>query len=258
MEWSAAQYTKFEAERTRPVRDLLAAVPARAAARVIDLGCGPGNSTEVLAQHYPHAVVEALDSSPDMLAAARRRLPTVVIHAGDIATWQADSPYDVILSNAVLHWLPSHETLLPRLLGMLAPGGSLAVQMPDNLAEPSHTLMNQPGWPVLRAVAAGERTPLGDAGFYYRLAAAAGASAQIWRTTYYHVLEGAAGVVDWFRGSGLRPFLAALPDSERDAYLACYRAAVEQAYPPQPDGRVLLALPRLFLVMTRETISHPG
>jgi trans-aconitate 2-methyltransferase len=248
--WSAGQYTKFEDERTRPVRDLLAAVPTPSPARAIDLGCGPGNSTELLAVRYPGAAIAGLDSSADMLAAARRRLPGVTFHQGDIGAWQADSPYDVILSNAALHWLPDHAALLPRLVAMLAPGGSLAIQMPDNLAEPSHTLMQPPGWADRLAAAAAERTQVGDAGFYYRTLRPCCARVDIWRTVYFHPLAGAQGIVEWFKGSGLRPFLAALPAEQHDAYLDTYREAIAAAYPAEPDGTVLLRMPRLFIVAT--------
>jgi trans-aconitate 2-methyltransferase len=251
MEWSASQYLKFADERTRAVRDLLAAVPTPAAARVIDLGCGPGNSTEVLAARFPDAAVEGLDRSADMLVAARRLLPAVAFRSGDIATWQSDIRYDVILSNAALHWVADHATLLPRLVAMLSPGGSLAIQMPDNLAEPCHVLMQQPRWAARLAEVAAQRAPLGDAAFYYRVLTGCGARADIWRATYYHILDGAAAVVEWFKGSGLRPFLEAVPAEERAAYLASYQAAIASAYPAQPDGRVLLPFPRLFMVATR-------
>lgn len=142
MSWSAAQYTRFEDERTRPVRDLLAQVPNRAAARVADLGCGPGNSTERLQERFPDAAVIGIDSSADMIEAARKRLLGVRFKIDDIAAWSGrEHSFDVILSNAALQWVPDHASLLPALLSRLAPGGSLAVQMPDNLDEPAHRLM---------------------------------------------------------------------------------------------------------------------
>ena len=143
MSWSARQYLRFEAERTRPVRDLLAAVPNTDVRAAVDLGCGAGNSTEMLAARFPHATVSGLDNSSDMLAAARKRLPNVRFAEADIGSWADEGPFDVILANAVLQWLPDHERLLPDLAGRLAPGGSLAVQMPDNLDEPAHVLMRE-------------------------------------------------------------------------------------------------------------------
>jgi len=141
MTWSAAQYVAFEAERTRPVRDLLAAVPDAEVRRAVDIGCGPGNSTEVLAARYPAAVVSGLDSSPEMIEAARTRLPQVRFALVDITRWDDPGPFGVILANAVLQWVPDHAALLPTLLGKLALGGSLAVQVPDNLEEPAHREM---------------------------------------------------------------------------------------------------------------------
>src|SRR5690349_2665139 len=128
--WSAGQYLRFEDERTRPVRDLLAAVPGRNPDRAIDLGCGPGNSTEVLHERFPNASIRGLDSSSAMIEAARGRLPDVRFEVGDLRTWQPAERYDVILANAVVQWLPDHETLLPRLVSALGEGGSLAIQMP--------------------------------------------------------------------------------------------------------------------------------
>lgn len=143
MSWSAKQYVTFEQERTRPARDLLAAIASMAPRSVIDLGCGPGNSTELLVQQFDGATVRGLDSSADMIAAARQRLPDVAFEVADIGQWQEPGPFDVIFANAVLQWLPDHARLLPALVDKLAPGGSLAVQMPDTLHQPSHRLMRE-------------------------------------------------------------------------------------------------------------------
>ncbi|AJC23549.2 trans-aconitate 2-methyltransferase [Pandoraea pulmonicola] len=260
--WQAAQYVKFEDERTRPVRDLVAAIPdlpGRAAARVADIGCGPGNSTEVLAERYAQAEVLGLDSSQDMIDAARARLPRFRFEVADIASWQdgpegRNGPFDVILANAVMQWLPDHETLYPRLVERLAPGGSLAVQTPDNLDEPAHRLMREvaadPRWAAtLKGV---ERTARHGAAFYYPLLRATCSRVDIWRTTYYHPLAGgAAAVVEWFKGSALRPFLAKLDDASREAFLSRYTDEIARAYPALDDGTVLLPFPRLFVVATR-------
>ena len=143
MSWSAKQYVAFEDERTRPARDLLAAVPSVDARSAIDIGCGPGNSTELLVERFANATVRGVDSSPDMIEAARKRLPQVQFDTVDIGTWDENGPFDVIFANAVLQWLPDHATLLPALVNKLASGGSLAIQMPDNLNEPSHRLMRE-------------------------------------------------------------------------------------------------------------------
>jgi Trans-aconitate methyltransferase len=143
MSWSAKQYVAFEDERTRPARDLLAAIPAVDARSAIDIGCGPGNSTELLVERFANATVRGLDSSTDMIEAARKRLPQVKFDTADIDTWNENGPFDVIFANAVLQWLPDHAKLLPALASKLTPGGSLAIQMPDNLNEPSHRLMRE-------------------------------------------------------------------------------------------------------------------
>ena len=256
MTWSPAQYLAFEDERTRPVRDLVAAIPGGGARVAVDLGCGPGNSTEVLAARCPGAAVSGLDSSADMVAAARQRLPSLRFDVADIAAWDAPGPFDVLLANAVLQWVPDHAALLPRLVGRLAPGGSLAVQMPDNLDEPAHRLMREVAaegpWAAKLAGAAGARTGMGAADWYYGVLRPGCSRVDVWRTTYFHVLAGGAdAVVEWFKGSGLRPFLAPLDDGERIEFLRRYRDAVATAYPALPDGAVLLPFPRLFMVGTR-------
>lgn len=256
MSWSARQYVAFEQERTRPARDLLAAIPAVQARAVIDLGCGPGNSTELLAQHFAGATVRGLDSSGDMIEAARKRLPGVAFDTADIGQWDEPGPFDVIFANAVLQWLPDHATLLPSLVSRLAPGGSLAIQMPDSLEQPSHRLMREIAangpWADLLAGAADARTEVADASAYYSILKPHCARVDVWRTTYHHPLaDGAAGVVEWFKGSGLRPFLDPLDEAQRERYLSRYLAAIEQAYPTLDDGTVLLPFPRVFMVATR-------
>ncbi|HSZ50424.1 MAG TPA: trans-aconitate 2-methyltransferase [Caulobacteraceae bacterium] len=255
MTWSAQQYVAFEEERTRPVRDLVSAVPGGSVRYAIDLGCGPGNSTEVLLDRFPDAAVSGLDSSPDMIEAARRRLPAVEFEVGSVEAWDELGPFDVILANAVFHWVPDHVRLFPRLVAKLAPGGALAVQMPDNLEEPSHRLMRQVAsegpWAARLAAAAGERTEVQTAEWYFRLLQPLCARVDVWRTTYHHLLAGPAAVVEWFKGSGLRPFLAPLDEPQRAAFLERYEAAIAAAYPPSADGTVLLPFPRLFIVAVR-------
>jgi trans-aconitate 2-methyltransferase len=254
MSWSAKQYVAFEDERTRPVRDLLSALPDIEARLVMDLGCGPGNSTEVLAARFPDAVVRGLDSSSDMIEAARRRLPRVQFEIGGIEEWNDPGPFDVLLANAVLQWVPNHAELLPRLVAKLASGGGLAIQMPDNLDGPAHRLMREVAadGPWAHALAAAARTPIADANGYYELLRPLCSKVDVWRTTYHHPMrDGAAGIVEWFKGSGLRPFLEPLDTVSRAAYLERYTAAVALAYPALSDGSVLLPFPRLFVTAIR-------
>ena len=254
MTWSAVQYVKFEEERTRPVRDLVARIPLAAPRRAADIGCGPGNSTEVLRGRYPNAGIVGVDSSPDMIAAARKRLPDVDFAVADIEDWDG-SDFDVLLANAVIQWIPDHEALLSALMARLAPGGALAVQIPDNLDEPSHRLMREVAadgpWAEKLTDAANGRAPRRGADWYFRLLRRHAAKADIWRTTYFHPLAGASAIVEWVKGAGLRPFLDPLGAREREAYLARYEAAIAEAYPAEADGMVLLPFPRLFFVATR-------
>ncbi len=256
MNWSPEQYRQFEDDRTRPVRDLVAAVPTHDPARVIDIGCGPGNSTEVLAARFPGAQASGIDSSPEMIEAARKRLPRVQFEVADIATWADRGPFGVMLSNAALHWLPAHERLLPELAGRLDDDGSLAVQMPDNLGEPAYEIMRDVAadgpWGAKLADAGGHRGKMGDAGWYYGVLRPHCRRVDVWRTTYFHVLQGGPdAIVEWFKGSGLRPFLAPLDPAEQTGFLEHYRAGIAAAYPARADGSVLLPFPRLFMVATR-------
>lgn len=254
MTWSARTYSAFEQERTRPVRDLVAALPARGVQVAIDLGCGPGNSTEVLADRFAQARVTGLDSSDDMLAAARERLPGIRFELADIEAWNPVESFDVILANASLQWLPDHATLYPRLLSRLAPGGSLAVQTPDNLEEPAHRLAREVAGqgPWASKIGSVKHPARHDAAFYYQLLEPRCAAVDVWRTTYFHPLSGGPeAVVEWFKGSALRPYLAPLDDGEKAAFLARYLAAITEAYPALADGTVLLPFPRLFIVASR-------
>ena len=255
MSWSAAQYLKFEEERTRPARDLVARIPNVNVTRAVDIGCGPGNSTEILLERYPQARVTGLDGSPDMIVAARKRLPQVAFEVADIRGWRGEEGFNVILANAVLQWIPDHATLLPALIAKLADGGSLAVQLPDNLEEPSHVLMLEVAadgpWAAKLAGAANAREARHEANWYFHLLRAHAARVDIWRTIYFHPLAGGApAVVEWQKSTGLRPFLDPLEDPERHAFLVRYEAAIAKAYPAEADGTVLLPFPRLFFVAT--------
>lgn len=253
MTWSAKQYSAFEEERTRPVRDLVNAIPRDHVAVAVDLGCGPGNSTEVLARRYPSAAITGLDSSIDMIEAARARLPRLPFDVADIADWQAPQPMDVILANASLQWLPDHRTLYPRLVGLLAEGGCLAVQTPDNLMEPPHRLAREIAargrWSSkIDSVRHPDRHA---AAWYYALLQPLCARVDAWRTTYFHPLRDHQAIVEWFKGSALRPYLAPLSPEERQEFLADYQQAVTLEYPALEDGTVLLPFPRLFLLASR-------
>ena len=250
--WSDTQYLKFGDERTRAARELLARVPLERAERVVDLGCGPGNSTALLRERWPDASLSGVDNSPEMLERARRDFPAVEWILGDVGSYRASAPVDLLFANAVFHWLPDHATLFPALIEQMRRGGVLAVQMPESFQEPSHRLMREvrarlmPGRNPINAA-----TPVAGAAFYYDLLAPRATTVDIWRTRYEHVMPDAAAIVEWVKGTGLRPYLDDLTESERTTYLSEYRAAIELAYPTRVDGKRLFSFPRLFIVAVR-------
>ena len=254
MTWNPERYLAFSDQRTRPAIDLLTRVPLQQAERVADLGCGPGNSTRLLVERWPAAMVIGIDSSSDMLASARRSVVGATWVEADITAWMPERGLDLLYSNAALHWVGDHESLLPRLLGCVRPGGVLAVQMPRNFEAPSHALLRATaeGGPwadrlagILnwRPVAAPER--------YYGLLAPGAAVLDIWETVYLHVLEGEDPVLSWTRGTALRPIMQALDASDGAAFEAAYAARLREAYPRRADGRTLFPFRRLFIVAQR-------
>ncbi|WP_420135807.1 trans-aconitate 2-methyltransferase [Rhodopseudomonas sp.] len=251
-DWSAEQYLKFEDERTRPARDLLAQVPTVAPGKVADIGCGPGNSTALLVERWPEAAVVGVDTSADMLRQARERLPQHKFIEANVAHWAPPAGTEVLFANAVFQWVPDHLKHLKRLLSGLSEGGVLAVQMPDNLDEPSHIMMRevafQEPWRHQLSKAAELRDSLPKPGVYYDALRPLCSRLEIWHTVYNHVLDDAVAVVEWVKGTGLRPFVDPLDLPERKAYLAAYTARIAAAYPPQADGKVLLRFPRIFIV----------
>jgi trans-aconitate 2-methyltransferase len=254
-DWSSTQYLKIADERTRAARDLLGQVPLKAPHLVYDLGCGPGNSTELLIARYPEARVVGVDSSPDMLAKARQSYPHSHFIEGDLAIWQPLDEPQLLFANAVFQWVPDHLRALRRLLATLSKGGVLAVQVPDNLDEPSHMAMREtaaegPWAQKLKRLGQG-REHLPTPSTYYDALKPDAAQVDIWHTIYNHPLDGADGIVEWVKGTGLRPYIDPLDAEERRAYLAQYRERIAKAYPPSSDGKALLRFPRLFIVCVK-------
>ena len=254
-DWSAQQYLKFEDERTRPARDLLAQVPLASARKIYDLGCGPGNSTALLVARFPGAEIIGVDFSPDMLRQARDRLPQCEFVQADLTQWSASGDADLLYSNATFQWVPDHLAVQKRLVEGLKPGGVLAVQMPDNTNEPSHLLMREVAretqFAKLIAPAAFEREDLPSPGDYYDALKPLCTRFDIWHTHYEHALAGAEAVTEWFKATALRPFVDPLTAELRQAFLQAYTARIAAAYPVRYDGRVLLRFPRLFIVACR-------
>ena len=254
MPWDPAQYLVFGDHRLRPAIDLLQRVTLDAPARIVDLGCGPGNVTKVIRQRWPAAQILGVDSSPEMLARARTADPKTEWQQADLAGWAPDAPVDLLYSNATLHWLPNHDALMPKLAGQVAPGGMLAIQMPRNFSEPSHTSIYETvrdgAWrarlePLIRV------EPTKSADYYWSVLHPHVASLDVWETTYLQALKGDNPVAEFVKGSWLGPFLAALEGAERAAFEAAYRARVLRAYPPRPDGSTLFPFRRLFIVARR-------
>ncbi len=250
-----AQYGKFGPERMRPVEDMLGRIPLDAPSIVFDLGCGDGRVTRQLAERWPDAAFTGVDSSPEMLDAARRLQPHENWVEADVATWTADSPADLVFAGASLHWLDDHETLFPRLMGLVAPGGILAVQMPRNFDAPSHHCMREAAgagpWKAKLAAVDRRHSPVAEPADYYAILAPHAARVDVWETDYIHALEGDDPVVEWTMGTGLRPYLGPLDEGEQEAYLTDYRARIAQAYPRRDDGVTLFPFRRLFIIATR-------
>ena len=253
--WHPEQYLQFREERTRPCHDLVARIALARPARIIDLGCGPGNSTAVLRARWPEADVTGLDNSGTMLEQARASDENVQWVLGDIASW-ADAEgqsYDVVFSNAALQWVGDHAALLPKLAARVAAGGVLAVQVRSNWGAPAHTTM--------RSLAGSEkwrgRFPengvrewfVHEPGFYYDVLAPLAVKLDLWQTTYFQVMPEVRSIAEWYRGTGMRPFLDALQDDpSKQEFFEDYSRELERHFAPRKDGRVLFPFERLFAV----------
>jgi trans-aconitate 2-methyltransferase len=257
-DWSAAQYLKFNAERTRPSRDLLEQVPLKSPKHVVDLGCGPGNSTEVLVSHYPESKVVGMDSSPDMIAKAKATLPGVEFALGDLTTYRPEGSVDLFFSNAVFQWLTADDRIrvIKNLFEAQAPGGVFAFQVPDNFNEPSHEAMRSVAstgpWAETLEPLQPARDQFQSPQELYDELCPLSSSLNIWHTYYQHVLENHEAVVEWVKGTGLRPFIDPLGPEQKEQFLDEYLQRVKKLYPASRDGKVLLRYPRLFLVAVRK------
>jgi trans-aconitate 2-methyltransferase len=246
--WDPALYLGFDDHRSRPFVDLLARVGAAEPRRVVDLGCGPGHLTGLLAQRWPGAAVTALDSSPEMVAAACAR--GVEAELADVVDWSPSPDTDVVITNAVLQWVPSHPQLLRRWVTALAPGAWFAMQVPGNFDAPSHTLIRgllaEPRWRGSVALRGDKAVP--EPAEYAELLAGAGADVDAWETTYLQRLAGADPVLQWIRGTALRPVRDALAPDDYAAFETDLAPRLREAYPEREDGTTWFPFRRIFAV----------
>jgi trans-aconitate 2-methyltransferase len=255
--WDPDQYRRYGDERGRPFFELAGRIGAERPSRVVDLGCGDGALTATLAARWPGALVEGMDRSPEMIAGAEPlAIPGRLRFAlGDVRDWRPDGAVDVVFSNAVLQWVPEHAGLLGAWVDALAPGGWLAFQVPGNDRAPSHAILDElraaPRWrDRLAGAAPGPRVL--EPGEYLARLAGLGCAVDAWETTYQHVLRGPDPVLEWVKGTALRPVLSALDGAEREAFLAACAARLREAYPPRPYGTVM-PFRRIFVVARRPT-----
>jgi trans-aconitate 2-methyltransferase len=253
--WDPGQYQRFSDERARPFFELLSRVAAPDAAHVVDLGCGSGDLTATLLERWPGALVEGVDSSDEMLAQAHRLAiqGRLEFTRADLSDWRPERPVDVILANAVLQWVPGHVDLLTRWAEAMPAGGWLAFQVPGNFGAPSHRLLAElvrsPRWRE-RLGDQSDRLGVLEPEEYLTHLAGLGCGVDAWETTYMHVLSGPDPVLEWTKGTALRPVLTTLDDQEREAFLADYGPRLRSAYPAREFGTVF-PFRRLFVVARR-------
>jgi trans-aconitate 2-methyltransferase len=244
--WDPGQYVRYADERSRPFADLVARIKVERPEYVVDAGCGPGTLTRTLAQRWPAARIVGFDSSPEMIASAADHAGDgkVEFALADVLEWTPERPVDVVVCNAVLHWVPNHLPVIATMAGWLAPGGAFAFQVPDNFADPSHTvvrdLRSSPRWRDLLAEDADRRAAVERPETYLVALTDAGLHADVWQTTYLHVLSGADPVLEWIKGTGLRPVLTILDgdQAQREEFLDECATRLRAAYPPGPFGTV--------------------
>ncbi len=253
--WDPQLYLRFGENRTRASIDLVARIALAEPRRIIDLGCGPGNSTAILRGRWPNAEITGQDSDPEMLTAASQSDAGIRWIQGDAGSWGPGETYDLVFSNAMIHWLPDHAALVPRYFQAVAAGGALAVQVPLHTQSLLHrevlAIADEPRWRdatrnALRAI--GHH----DAEFYYDVLCRLTERIDLWVTEYCQVMAGPEAILAWIKGSGLRPFLAALSgDADRQQFEAALLERLTASYPRQPDGRVLFPYRRLFFIAYR-------
>lgn len=251
-DWNAAQYLKFSGERTRPSIDLARRISLQSPQRILDIGCGPGNSTKVLADQFPAAYILGIDNSQNMIDTAKAAYPQLDFQQCDAHTSLAclDGPFDIVFSNACIQWIPDHPRLLREMMALLQPGGVLAVQVPMNSQEPIHQILS-------RLAASARWAPkLGTPRIFYTLTQSQyfdllseiAADFTLWQTTYFHRLDSHKDILEWYRSTGLRPYLQALSPADGTAFEQEIYSALTEAYPTQKNGEIIFRFPRFFFI----------
>lgn len=253
-EWDSRQYLKFERERTQPPRDLANRIALNNPKRILDVGCGPGNSTQVLHERFPEAEILGVDSSFDMLEKAQKQYPAMNFQFFNVENSLAGlgQTWDVIFSNACIQWVPDHPRILRDMLSVLNPGGVIAIQIPET--------RNMPMYRILTELSDNSQWSSKIANIrnfyslemeeYYELLASLTSDFSIWETNYIQTVAGFDGLIEWYRGSGLRPYLAALSENEQPEFIEQVKTRLKDFYLLRPDGSVLMRFPRLFFTLT--------
>lgn len=258
--WNPQQYVKFNRHRSRPFFDLVAQISLDSPELIVDLGCGTGHLTATLAERWPEASILGIDSSPEMIevAAVHKLEGRLDFVLGDLSRWEAPGPVDLIVANASLHWVPDHRTLLTRLMGHLSEGGCLAFQVPNNFREPSHLLIKKTcaseAWVTKLGAFAEKPVPVETPAEYIGLLTELGAEVEAWETIYQQVLQGPNPVLEWTKGTALRPILAILDEEEKTQFLSDYGALLSEAYPSRNYG-TLFPFHRLFFVCEKRSFT---
>ncbi len=252
--WNANHYLKFGDERTRAAIDLATRIKLESPKRIVDLGCGPGNSIQVLRSRWPKADICGVDSSPQMIATASETYPNQQWIMGDVSQWSAAEPFDVVFSNAALQWLPDHRPLMSHLLTLVNDGGALAFQIPSSTYATVRTHIHEISRdPIWNERMHGPRSSLTmhPPSFYYDALIGDVEHLDVWETEYNHIMDSSAAIVDWIASTGLRPFLDVLNDDEKKSFVDELHRRVADSYPTQTDGRVLYPFRRLFVIAYR-------
>jgi trans-aconitate 2-methyltransferase len=254
-DWKPEKYLLFQEYREIPARDLIARVLPATLHKIVDLGCGPGNATSLLHSVFPEAEITGFDSSPAMIKKARKNWPDLHFEEVDVTRWTPDSATDLVFSNAMFQWIPNHNLHVQRILREMRTNAVLALQMPDNLREPSHRgmarLASQPRWKDKLGLAGSARSPVLSPAEYHALLVPLAFRVDVWRTIYHHQLASHAAIIDMLSTTGLKPYLDPLTDAEKTEFLESYSQLLEEHYPAMADGSVLFPFPRLFILAIR-------